>query len=189
MLQMAMWDCIDKARDIQNKMVELKANVPGIDVGASPATNGEAEREARHRHPWHNMLRNATKKYRRDLELKDCQDRTDQEGKDCEKQLDDLMISKEAIEVDSVGVNVSQHTKNTFEAELHDAIDMGTNKSTAEIKLDKDSKKPTVKSIVLILIAAQKFKNLLIKKKIKEGKADIDDQSSSTQVHLLYAVP
>ena len=82
----------------------------------------------------------------RDLEFKDCQDRTDQEGKDCEKQLDDLMISKEAIEVDSVGVNVSQHTKNTFEAELHDAIDMGTNKSTAEIKLDKDSKTPTVKS-------------------------------------------
>ena len=40
-----------KARDIQNKMVELKANVPGIIVGASPATNGEAEREARYRHP------------------------------------------------------------------------------------------------------------------------------------------
>ena len=55
MLQMAMWDCIDKAHDIQNKMVELKANVPGIDVGAGPVTNGEAEREARHRHHWHNM--------------------------------------------------------------------------------------------------------------------------------------
>ena len=51
----AMWDCIDNARDVKNKMVELKANVPGIDVGAGPVTNGEAEREARHRHHWHNM--------------------------------------------------------------------------------------------------------------------------------------
>ena len=46
---------------------------------------------------------------------------------------------------------------------------MGTKDSAAEIKLD-DSKKPTVKIVALILIAAQKFKKLLIKKKIKEGK-------------------
>ena len=92
------------------------------------------------------------------------------------KQLDDLMISKEAIKQDSIGVNVNEQTKNTFEAELelHDAIDMGTNKSTAKIKLDNDAKKPTVKTVALILIAAQKFKKLLIKKKIKERKADID---------------
>ena len=36
---------------------------------------------------------------------------------------------------------------------------MGTNKNTAEIKLDNDAKKPTVKIIALILIAAQNFKN------------------------------
>ena len=116
------------------------------------------------RHPWHSMLRNATKKYR-DLKLKDCQGRTDQEvrenllnSKDCEKQLDDLTISKETFEQDVIGVHVNEHTKNTFEAELHEAIDMGTNKNTAEIKLDNDSKKPTVKIIALILIAAQKNK-------------------------------
>ena len=110
------------------------------------------------------MLRNATKKYR-DLKLKDCQGRTDQEvrenllnSKDCEKQLDDLTISKEAFEQDVIGVHVDEHTKNTFEAELYEAIDMGTNKNTAEIKLDNDAKKPTVKIIALILIAAQKNK-------------------------------
>ena len=56
------------------------------------------------------------------------------------------MISKEAIKQDSIGVNVNEQTKNTFEAELelHDAIDMGSNKSTAKIKLDNDAKKPTV---------------------------------------------
>ena len=101
------------------------------------------------------MLRNATKKYR-DLKLKDCQGRTDQEvrenllnSEDCEKQLDDLTISKEAFEQDVIGVH---------DAEFHEAIDMGTNKNTVEIKLDNDSKKPTVKIIALILIAAQKNK-------------------------------
>ena len=60
--------------------------------------------------------------------------------------------------------------------ELHDATtDMDTNKSTAEIKLDNNAKKPTVISLALILIGAQKFKKLLIKKKIKEEKANIDD--------------
>ena len=153
----AMWDCIDNARDIKNKIVELKANanVPGINVGASPVTNGEAEKEAQHRHPWHNMLRNATKKHR-DLKSKDCQDRTDQEirvnllnSKDCEKELDDLLTSKEAIKQDSIGVSVDDHTKNAFEAELHDAIDMDTNKSAVEIKVDNDVKKPTLKTIIL----------------------------------------
>ena len=102
------------------------------------------------------MLRNATKKYR-DLKLKDCQGRTDQEvrenllnSEDCEKQLDDLTMSKETFEQDVIGVH---------DAELHEAIDMGTNKNTAEIKLDNDAKKPTVKIIALILIAAQNFKN------------------------------
>ena len=119
----AMWDCIDNAREIKNKIVELK----------------------------------------------NCQDRTDQEirenrlnSKDCEKQLDDMTTSMEAVDQDSIGVSVNEHTKNTF-----DAIDMGmgTNKSTAEIKADNDVKKPTVKTIALILIAAQKFKKMLIKKK------------------------
>ena len=125
----AMWDCIDNAREIKNKIVELK----------------------------------------------NCQDRTDQEirenrlnSKDCEKQLDDMTTSMEAVDQDSIGVSVNEHTKNTF-----DAIDMGTNESTAETKADNDVKKPTVKTIALILIAAQKFKKLLIKKKIKEGKADV----------------
>ena len=89
-----------------------------------------------------------------------------------------LMISKEAMAQDSIGVNVNKHSKNTFEAELLDAIDMGTKKSTAEIKVDDDAKKPTVKTIALILIAGQKFKKLLIKKKRKEGKADIDGLQS-----------
>ena len=100
----AMQDCMNNFRDVKNKMVELKANVPGIDVGASPATDREAVKEAQHRHPWHNI----------DLKLKDCQDRTDQEvsenllnSKDCEKQLDDLTIRKEAIEQDSIGVYVN----------------------------------------------------------------------------------
>ena len=106
--------------------------------------------------------------------MKDVKDRTDQESKDCKKQLDEMTISKEAIAQDSIGVDVNEHTKNNFEAELHDAIDIGTIKSAAEIKLDNDSKKPTVKSIALILIAVQKFKKLLIKKKIKEGKANIN---------------
>ena len=70
-----MWDCIDNARDIKNRMLELIASVPGSNVGASPAIKREAEKEANNRHTWHNMLRNATKKYR-DLKLKDCQDRT-----------------------------------------------------------------------------------------------------------------
>ena len=82
---------------------------------------------------------------------------------DCEKQLDDLTISKKTIEQDAIGIHDNEHVKNTFEAELHDAIDMGINESTVEIKLDNDAKKLTVKSIALILIAAQKFKKLLIK--------------------------
>ena len=112
-------------------------------------------------------MKNVTQKCR-DLKFEDCQERTDQESKDCKKQLDDL-TSKETIEPDSVGVNVNEQTKNTFDAELHDAIDLGTNKSTAKIKLDNDAKKPTVKTVALILIAAQKFKKLLIKKKTSWG--------------------
>ena len=32
-------DCTNNARDFENKIVELKANVPGINVGANPATS------------------------------------------------------------------------------------------------------------------------------------------------------
>ena len=91
-------------------------------------------------------MKNVTNQYR-DLKFKDCQDRTDNEvrenllnSKDCEKQLDVLTTSKEATELESVAVDVNKHTKNTFEAELHDAIDVGTNRGTAEIKLDNDAK-------------------------------------------------
>ena len=185
-----MFDCFDNARDIKNKMVELIASVPGIDNGTSSATDNEAqskqlmlrEVEKGTRLASEKItkikvgMKNVTKKYRY-LKFEDCQERTVQESKDCKKQLDEMTISKEAIAQDSIGVDVDEHTKNNFKAELHDAIDMGTIKSAAEIKLDNDSKKPTVKSIALILIAVQKFKVLLIKKKIKEGKADIDDQS------------
>ena len=66
----------------------------------------------------------------REILDKDCQDMTDQErrenllySKDWERQIDDLTTRKEAIEVDSVGVDVNEGTKNTFEAEVHDAID------------------------------------------------------------------
>ena len=55
---------------------------------------------------------------------------------------------------------------------------MGSNKSTTEIKLDNDVKKPTVKVIALVLIAAQRFKKLLTKNKMKEEKSDIDDPQS-----------
>ena len=81
-------------------------------------------------------MKNVTKKSRdlthkiRDILDKDCQDMTDQEvresllnSKDWEKQIDDLTTSKEAIELDSVGVNINEDIKNTFEADLHDAID------------------------------------------------------------------
>ena len=44
-------------------------------------------------------------------------------SKDWEKQVDDLTTSKEAIELDSVGVTVSEETKGNFETDLHDAID------------------------------------------------------------------
>ena len=67
-----------------------------------------------------------------------------------------------------IGGNVNKHAKNTFEAELLDAIDMGTKKSTAEIKVDSDEKKPTVKSRHLWSPISE---------------------SSSTQVHLLYCAP
>ena len=104
-----MRDCLYSARDIRNKMVEMKTIVPGIDVGVSPATNREAEKETKHRHPWHNMLRNVTKKYT-DLKFEDCQERTDQESKDCKKQLDDL-TSKETIEPDKPRIPLMQSSK------------------------------------------------------------------------------
>ena len=47
----AMWDCIDNARDIKNRMLELIASVPGSNVGGSPAINREAEKEAKNKTP------------------------------------------------------------------------------------------------------------------------------------------
>ena len=47
----AMWDCIDNASDIKNRMLELIASVPGSNVGGSPAINREAEKEAKHKTP------------------------------------------------------------------------------------------------------------------------------------------
>ena len=58
-----MWDCKNNASDIKNKIVELKATVPGSMLVPAQLPI-EAEKEAQYRHPWRNMLENATKKYR-----------------------------------------------------------------------------------------------------------------------------
>ena len=81
-------------------------------------------------------MKNVTKKSKdlvrkiRGILDKDCQDMTDQEirenllnSKEWEKQIDDLTTSKEAIELDSVGVTINDEIKNTFETDLHDVID------------------------------------------------------------------
>ena len=143
-------DCIDNAHDIKNKILELIASVPANDNGTNSATNSEApslqlmqreaEKEARLATEKiikiELRMKNVTKKSNdlvqkiRNILDKDCQDMTDQEirenllnSKDWEKQIDNLTTSKEAIELDSVGVSVNEDIKNTFETDLHDAID------------------------------------------------------------------
>ena len=99
-----------------------------------------AEREAQHATEKTTKIelrmKNVTKKSNelthkiRDILDKDCQDMTDQEirenllnSKDWEKQIDDLTTSKEAIELDSVGVSVNEDIKTNFETDLQNAID------------------------------------------------------------------
>ena len=138
------------ARDVKNKMLELLADYetsrPTADVEAQnlqftrDKVQKEAEKEAKiaqqNKLKVELKMKNATKKSQ-DLKKKinpvlskDCETMSDQEirenllnSKNWEKEVEALTTSKEAIELDAIGIDVDPDTKNDFQDEFHDAID------------------------------------------------------------------